>query len=197
MTAEEAAKELARWDNEYTPDAGQRPGVNSLPVGDYEMEVVYAGFDRTPQSRDLILRAHLRVLAGAAVGMIVEHTYFFDTQKKVDRLGADLCALGFDADQWTAKHRRKFSAELLKALPRLRGVRFRARRTADPGKDGKVWHNLHVNGRLTAPTTNGPTAAAAAPYVPPQPPREREHEPEVQEASFRPASEPNDDDIPF
>ena len=148
--------EIGRFDGEYTPEDVQRPGLDSLPDGTYEFQVSQVALARTPKSNEPILRCALKVLSGASAGSTVEKAWFFKTQKNINQLGADLCSLGFDADSWHGK--RPFSQELKKALPKLKGMRFRARKLTEKGGDDKVYQNLYISGPL------------AANYTPPPPP---------------------------
>ena len=139
--------ELAAFDNDFNPSVGgQRPGIETLPDGDYDFEVTSAELTRTEKSNELILRVGLRV-----GGKVVEHAYFFRTQTGVDILGGDLCTLGFDSDQWKPPH-RPFSRELVAAVPRMVGLRFRGRKVTKPDKKEptKSHANLYVNQLLGA-----------------------------------------------
>ena len=148
--------ELSQFDQTFTPQSGIRPGIDSLPDGDYDCEIITADIGRTEKTNELILRLGLRTNVGA----VVEYAYFFRTQQSVDILGGDLVTLGFDADQWKPPA-RPFSTELPRVVPMLVGLRFRARKkTAQNQKDpSKPFHNLYVNQRLN-------TSAAPSGYVP-------------------------------
>jgi hypothetical protein len=155
MSDQDIVEELSRYDQDYVPQAGRRPGLDSLADGDYDFMIQGADLSRTEQKREPILRLELKTLLA---GNVIEHVYFFRTQDNVDRLGADLCTLGFDADQWTSQNGRRFSAELPAAVARLTGVRFRGHKTTVV-KDGKTYHNLYVNARLAGtpmPGSSGP-----------------------------------------
>jgi hypothetical protein len=167
----ETFDELAAFDSAFTPSPGRRPGIDSLPDGDHDFEVLSAEMGRTETSNELILRVGLKT-----AGRVVEYAYFFRTQQSVDILGSDLCTLGFDADQWKAPH-RPFSKELPLAVPRMPGIRFRGKKvTRENKKDpAKPFHNLYVNQRLDGAAPGAPPAA----YTP------------------GPAADPFADDIPF
>jgi hypothetical protein len=152
-----AVVDLERFDLEYKPSE-MAPGLESLPDGDYGLEITSASIERTEKTRDAILRIGLRVASGSLDGHECETVYFFRSQQNVDILGNDLCQLGLDADCWTAQHGRRFSEELPKALGSLIGVRFRARKLTKPNpkKTGEFFHNLRINGRI-------PSGSAAMP----------------------------------
>jgi hypothetical protein len=146
-------QEVSRWDADFVPQAGRRPGLDALANADYDMEIVEAELVQTEKSREWILRTALRVLPA---GGIHEHVYFFRSQEAVNRLGADLLTLGFEVPQ-------PFSQHLPGIVARLRGVRFRARKAESKGNDGKVYHNLHINSRLAGspmPNAGAPQSAS-------------------------------------
>ena len=168
--------ELAAFDRDFSPQPGRRAGIESLPDGDHDFEVVGAELTRTEKSNDLILRIGLRVLD---LGTTVEHAYFFRTQMNVDILGSDLCTLGFDADLWKAPH-RPFSRELPQVVSRLTGIQFRGKKEtrSNPKDPAKPYANLYVNQRLGGVSPQ-PTA-----YAPPAP-------------GFAPGAGDDSDPIPF
>lgn len=166
--SDEILNEIGRFDGQYHPDAGIRPGIATLVDGSYEFEIVSVDLTRTAQSMDAILKLGIR----ATSGPLVELAYFFKDQRGVNKCGADLSALGFPEFLKSGG----FSAKLKGALPKLRGVRFRATKLTEEGKDGKTYHNLYVSGRVSA---NGPA------FPPP---------PVVTQQPARPSAE---DDIPF
>ena len=140
--------ELGVYESNFNPSAGggRRPGLETLPDGDHDFEILSAELTRTEKTNEAIFRMELRT-----GGSVVEHAYFFRTQMSVDILGGDLCALGFDADQWKPPH-RPLVRELLTAAPKLRGIRFRGKKVTKPkeGDPNKKYVNLYVNQRLSA-----------------------------------------------
>jgi hypothetical protein len=189
MADQDIIEELSRYDRDYAPQAGRRPGIDTLADGDYDFSIQGAILDRTEKNREPILKLELKAAPG---GNVIEHVYFFRTQDAIDRLGADLCTLGFDADQWTAQNGRRFSAELPAAVARLTGVRFRGHKTAVQ-KDGKTFHNLYVNARLAGTPMPGTAPLPRTPRPAPQPaiptgPAQR---------AWENAAAGNDSDIPF
>lgn len=147
--SDEILSEISRYDADYRPDAGIRPKVDTLPDGDYDFEILDAILGRTQNSNDAILKVGLKVQGGT----VVEKAYFFGDQAAINRLGADLMALGFREFE----RPQSFSAALKAALPKLKGVRFRARKMTDTSSsNGKTYHNLYIAGRL-------PAAGAASP----------------------------------
>lgn len=164
---EELLNQIARFDEGYTPDPGRYPGIETLPDRDYVFEVAHATLGKTQNTGEAILHVILR----SDEGVMVERPYFFQKQTQVNKLGADLCALGFDADKWRGN--RPFSRELVAALPKLVGVKFRARKITEPGTD-KPFHNLYINGRVGANTQTSRVPMPASrpapqPAPPPQP----------------------------
>lgn len=165
MSDEAIFDEIGRFNQGYQASATTRPKLDTLPKGGYDLEIVSTEVARTPKSGDVILRMHCKIIAGlAGVGSVIEISYFFRTQENVNYLGADLCTLGFDADQWTGS--RPFNAELKKALPQLPGIRFRGQKDETVGKDGKPYHNMYIKSKL--PGASRP--AASMPAGPPSPP---------------------------
>lgn len=163
-------EEIGRFDQEYVPAERESflPGLEALRDGTHLLEIVRAVLARTTKTGEAIFKLILR----AQDGLTVERAYFFRDQDSVDRLGADLCLLGLDADKWTGRYNRRFSVELQKALPRLAGIRFQAKKEtkANPDNPAKPFHNLYVacvvggprpavNGSHQAPAT----VPAAAP----------------------------------
>jgi hypothetical protein len=148
---DDIVQEIARWDAGFAPQAGRRPGLEALANGDHDLEIVEAELTRTEKTREAILRTVLHVLPA---GGVYEHVYFFRTQDAYNRLGADVATLGFPLDA-----AQPFSGQLKGIVPRLRGVRFRARKGESKGTDGKVYHNLYINSRLAG----APMPAAGVP----------------------------------
>lgn len=154
----EHVSELAAYDDAFNPQSvpSRPPGLEALPGGSYDFEIEAAEFTRTLYSKELILRWLLRVLSGERAGLRVEHAYFFRRQQQVDVLGAHLCTLGFDADKWKPQAGRRFSDELPKAVPKMPGIRFHARKETESGSDGKTYHVLYLNARLSGVPMPGP-----------------------------------------
>ena len=141
--------ELTAFDQEYAPQAGRRPGIDTLPNGEYDFLILEAELSRTQKDRELILKLFLRVESSLTEqGKVVERAYFFRTQTSIDILGSDLCTLGFDADRWTPEFGRKFSQELPAAMAKLEGIKFRGKKTTKVKPGGETYHNLFVNARL-------------------------------------------------
>jgi hypothetical protein len=151
-------EEIGRFDQEY--QAAERfsflPGLEALRDGTHILEIVRAELGRTSKSREAIFKLILRT----ADGLHFERAYFFGTQEQVDRLGADLCQLGFDADRWSGKYNRRFSAELAKAIPQLSGIRFQAKKeTKASNNPDKPFHNLYVTILISRPKGGNGTHA--------------------------------------
>lgn len=150
----------------YQPQAGFRPGADTLADGDYDCEIVDAALDFIKGDR--VLRLGLRT----SIGRVVEYLYWLNRQEAVNRLGADLCVLGFDADRWGSANNRPLSVELPKAVAKLKGVRFRATKSSRQGSGlnaARTFHDLYINCRLdgrpmpplTPPANHAPPAAPA------------------------------------
>ena len=174
MVGADVLDELERYNNELHPNQ-QLLGVDSLDDGNYDFEILRAEFDRTPEQRSLVVRATLKILSGpteknAAAGLVLERLWFLDKLTNAERFAGDLKSLGFDVDQWKPPA-RPFSQEVARAVPRLQGLRFRARKSTR--RDGeKVYHNLNLvgavkNGGPGSPPSAPPPAPRPAPQAPP------------------------------
>lgn len=156
----EILAELAAFDDAFNPRSGQLPGLDALPDGLYQFQIMHVDLARTQKNNQTILRWGLKVLDGAMTGTVVEKVNFFTSQQNVDILGSELCSLGIDADMWKPPT-RTFSKELPKALPRLGGIRFVA--TKEAKKDGeKTYHNLRIKTLLPKMTSTAPAAQQSA-----------------------------------
>jgi hypothetical protein len=172
----DVSEDLKRFDCDYDPTPAdgrqlRRPGIDTLPDGDADFRVVDAVTDRTGKDRDgdPVLRIGLQVLSGPAAGETVEWTQWLNNQIGVNILGTALLTLGLDADQWKLPQ-RPFSAELMKALPKLPGRCFRGH-----VKTNGKYKNLYVNFAISGTAAPMPT-------------------PPADEAVFAgPAANPNDD----
>lgn len=166
MSDETIFEEIGRFDQDYAPAERQSflPGVEALRDGVHVLEVVRAEVSRTEKTREAIFKLILR----AADGLTFERAYFFRDQDSVDRLGADLAALGLDSDKWNGRHNRRFSVELAKCPSKLAGVRFQAKKETKPGNTpGKDYHNLYISVLIGGP--KGAAASAAATPAAPKP----------------------------
>lgn len=133
--------DLDSFEGSWAPARMFRPGIDTLPDGDYEFAVVDGELGRA-QNGDRIFKLGLQVN-----GNVVEKTWWLKTQEGANALCADLCALGLDADRWGPKHNRPLSQELPKAPAKLAGVRFRGKITTRTS-NGKTYHNLHIGGKV-------------------------------------------------
>lgn len=152
--SDEIFEEIGRFDDDYAPKQGQLPGIDKLPDGTYDFEIASVELARTPNSGMPLLRTGLRVGSGG----VFEWVHFLDKQDKVDRCGADLAAVGLP--EFASKG--GFSAALKKALTRMKGMRFRATKSTDTGKDGKKYHNIFVAGPISGAARTPPPAARPA-----------------------------------
>lgn len=158
MSDESFYADLERYDNDFVPQAAFRPSLDTIPDGDYSFEIIDAIPDRTKNSKDPILRVGLRVDGG----IIVERGYLFTSQEGVNRFGADLCTLGIPVDQ-----KSPFSKQLQTAVPKLKGVKFRARKSTDRAKNSdKAYTNLLIisldNGKANRPAKPVPLQSPPA-----------------------------------
>lgn len=186
-------EEIGRFDQDYV--AAEResylPGIEALRDGVHVLEIVKAELSRTKKTGEAILKMILR----AQDGLTVERAYFFRTQDAVDRLGADLCQLGFDADRWNGRHNRRFSVELQKAIPKLAGVRFQAKKETKPNPEGgKDFHNLYVSILVGGPKANGSGVGNATVAPASSAPAKPQQRPQAEEVG---GVESYPDDIPF
>ncbi len=205
--SDDIIEEISRFDNDYSPKDGFLPGPEVLHEGPLVVEIVQAELTRTFNTRDPILRWTLRVVGGVDDGVVFARTSFFGRQEDSDRLGGEMRVLGFDSHLWLVANRRPFSRELEKALPKLRGKRFRGRKTTTESAKapGKWFHNLNIDSPVRAssapPPPNGvapPRSRTAAPpttqiaRVAPTPDRVTDSPPDT-----APGTEASNDSIPF
>ena len=147
----------------YQPKANEFPDdATTLPNGAYDFEITGAEMARSTKSGDDIFQLTLRLLPGQ---MEYRHSYWFTSQRNLNRLGADLLTLGLPAKDWTAV--KKILAQVEAKQPVLNGIRFRAVKTSRDGKDNKVYHDLAVQMRLTGDTAAGPSPPPARSAVTP------------------------------
>lgn len=181
-------KEMAALDGEYEA----RQSFGGLPrtsdpgdYGNYLCEIKKAEPTKTPQSGNNVIRLLLYAHSGPLAGYLIDHSYFVDEATGTARLGGDLVLLGFDADKWTAAHKRRFSVELAKHLPQLVGLCFQAKKELSKAKEegGRQYVNFNIGGLVKRPT--GPPQQTAAPAAP-KPPN-----------SARAFDVPASSDIPF
>lgn len=163
MIDETILQDLERFDAEYVAQAAFAPGLDTLADGSYDFEVDFAELGRTKNANDPILRVNLRVNGG----MVIEWGSPLTSQEGCNRLGADLRVLGFDADKWRGS--RSFSKELGNAIPKLKGIKFRAIKRTEHSKDGKTYHKLMILNRLGTQAANGPASVARTNVTPPTP----------------------------
>lgn len=141
--------ELDNFGGDYQAQAKFRPGLETLANGEYDFEFTEAKLDRI--NDDLVMRTGLKV-NGARV---IERVWWLNTQDALNRFGADMLALGFDADRWGPANNRPLSREVPKVVARLPGVRFRGTKASRPKLDfakqptGEHWHDLHISGRVS------------------------------------------------
>lgn len=158
--------ELSRFNDGFSPNLGFRPGPEILPDGLVDLQILEAVFDRTFETKELILRLSLRALSGPLAETDFDQTYFMTRSESVARLGGDLKILGFDTDKWKMPQ-RPFSVEIEKALPKLGGIRFRVKKETNWSETNKkFYHNLRINRRLDKDTPLLPVGVVASPPAP-------------------------------
>lgn len=148
--------DLASFDNNFTPQAMYRPGLDVLSDGDYDFTITDAVLDRAKNGQRILklgLRTHL--------GGTVERTYWLTTQETMNRLGADLLLLGFPANTWGAG-KKSLGTELPACVEKLPGIKFRGVKRAKPGSDGKTYHELYISGRISGAPMPPPVAGHPA-----------------------------------
>src|SRR5262245_15623629 len=106
--------DLDNLGGEYQPRRGFALGIDTLPNGDYDFEIESAALDKI--NVDRVVRINLKT----NLGKTVEWLHWLNKQEGVNRLGADLCVLGFDADKWGTAQGRPLSAEIPKAVQKLK-----------------------------------------------------------------------------
>jgi hypothetical protein len=191
-----ALADIEKFDAEYKPDGGISPGPESLPDGEYDFEITAATLTKTANKGVPLLRLMLRVIGGALDGRTLERPSFLDKQKGIDRLGADLVTLGFNAETWNTAHGKRFSHELVAALPRLAGVTFSGKKTTSDqvDKNGEPYHNIYINSLVRL--TDMPQRQAAS-SLHPQPSRASWVPPPENGIFAAQSAAVTDDDIPF
>jgi hypothetical protein len=127
--------------NDFKPEHAIRPGLEALADGDYDFEIVDAVLTTSHSGKDII-NLGLSPNGGSAI----QHTYWLENQ--LNAFGADCLTLGFQADKWGKQV--PLSQAIPETLGKLIGVRFRGKKVTKASKDaGKVWHNLHINSRIS------------------------------------------------
>lgn len=163
--------EISRFDDEFTPDMGFRPGPEILPDGLVDLMILDAVPDRTFKDREAVFRLSLRTLSGPAAGTLFDLVYFLSRSESVARLGGDLVTLGFDADKWKPPQ-RPFSQEIKKVLVKLKGLKFRAMKETNWSEPKqRYYHNIRINSALNKDTPPLSMGGALAPAPKPPAPR--------------------------
>lgn len=151
--------DLASFDGQAAPQRAFAPRLDSLPDDDYDFEIKTAKLDQLQGKR--ILRLGLRT----STGREIEHLYWIETQMNMNSLLADMVVLGFDANKWGAAHQRSLQVELPKAVGKLAGMKFRARKTTREGSGqnvGKKFADLHIAGPLSTTPRPMPSVQQAS-----------------------------------
>lgn len=140
---------LDQFDNGFRPmRPGQRPGIDTLPDGEYTVVVEKAELASTKAGADLI--RWVIGVEGDMATVAYDHASFLSSQQNVNALGADLMAIGIPCDTWTTANGKRFSVELPKALATLRGVRLSISKSSSVSNAGKTYHNVRFLGRAGA-----------------------------------------------
>lgn len=188
--------DLDGWGREAAPTHAVALGIETLPNGDHDCEVIAAEITHAA-NRDRVVNLHLVVQGGRKV----QHTYWFNRQQGVNAFLADMAALGYPAQTWgSGPGKVPLSQAIPDCVARLRGVRFRAAKTsrhvdAKPASMGraaeeaKTYHDLRISGRIT-----GAPMPAIGPAPPPHQPAQQPVHPAIPAV---PAGMLADDQIPF
>ena len=139
--------DLDGYGDDFSPQPAIRPGLETLPDGSYEFEVLDAELTKS-QNGNRICNLGLRANGGA----VVQHTYWLNNQTKVNRMGYDFGVLGFEVSA-------PLSQTIPAAVRQLPGVKFRGVKTSRT-YEGKLYHDLHVSVRTGG--TPMPAGAEAA-----------------------------------
>jgi len=142
----EFAADFSSFDDSYNPESTSRfVNLNDLPQGEYEFLIEEAKLDRIPSTGEAIVRLGLKILKGQMIGAKFDRTYFFRTEQSANYFGADLVLLGLPAQTWTAANGKKWSVEMPKAVPTLKGKAFKGNIKVT----NKGYHNLNIVGLVT------------------------------------------------
>lgn len=135
--------DLNEFEGEFVPQPAIRAGLDSLPDGVYDFEIVDAELTKA-QNGDRICCLGLR----NNLGVLVQHTYWLTRQVAINRMGYDFEILGQPIGQ-------PLSETIPAAVRKLPGTKFRGTKSSRfvPGTNGKkdaTYHDLSISGRVQA-----------------------------------------------
>jgi hypothetical protein len=155
--------DLSTYDGQADPKDAFAPYLSSLPDGAYNF-----CFEKSEltlnKNNERVLNCTLRIVGGAAV----LHTWHIKSLNGMNRLLADLCALGFDAERWGRPGGPSLKDALPNAVRQLVGKRFHGVKATRPDRDDpkKTYTDLHISAPASGspmPRANGLASAATGP----------------------------------
>lgn len=140
--------DFSEFDDFFSPSEPRKfMSMNDLPDGSYEFTIKEAKPTSLNKTGEKIVEFNLAISRGPMQGSEFTRTYFFRNDMSVNMFGADLVLLGLPAQTWTSAHGKKFSVEMPKALPTLKGKTFSGTiKTTE--KDGRSYKNLRIGGLI-------------------------------------------------
>lgn len=167
--------DLDTFGAQAAPQRMVTPGLESIPDGDHDFEVIAATLGKA--AGHTVARCELRVLT--ANGRTIEYTWWLNRQESVNAFLADMVSLGYPAQGWgSGPAKTPLSQAIPQAMTKLQGVRFRATKATRhvpakpaangmPAKEAATYRDLHISGRIAG--TPMPSAPAAPQqHLPPQ-----------------------------
>jgi hypothetical protein len=152
--------DFSEFDDFFSPSEPKKfLSMNDLPDGQYEFTIKEAKPSTLGKTGEKIVEFSLLIARGPMQGSEFYRTYFFRNDMSVNMFGADLVLLGLPAQTWTKEHGKKFSVEMPKALPSLKGKTFSGSiKTTE--KDGRSYKNLRIGSLVNgAPKVAMPAAS--------------------------------------
>ena len=131
----ESYDDLGEFDGEFSPQPAIRPGLDTLPDGSYEFEVLDAELTRA-QNGDRICNLGLRANKSA----VVQHTYWLNKQTNINRMGYDFGVLGLEIGA-------PLNETIPAAVAQLAGIKFKGVKTSRTYQS-KLYHDLHISSRV-------------------------------------------------
>jgi len=126
--------------------AGAELRKEAIDNGEYEVEIGEASLRETPRQKTLILEMKLFFRGSQYDGNFFKHQYWLTDTDALTRCGQDLFLLGFDSNTWNAKHGKKLSVEMPRAVAKMKGIRIRISKDSNTASTGKVYHNIYFRG---------------------------------------------------
>lgn len=148
--------ELAEIDKKNVKPAEnlQKPKIEDMPEGVYDFEIQSGEFRKTSDDC-MVFQFTIRILGGNNDGVVCTSPALWLRgkdgewdEKRIGSLLADFVTLGFDADKWEGD--RTFSKEVVKVMPKLKGIKAKGVRRNTQAKNGKVYNNFNISAKLPA-----------------------------------------------